>query len=124
VKSTVDCHLEHYNNIEPDQIINLLSVSDLAIVPSSTIALEVCHASVPLITGLTATNQRNIHDELIRAGCAVTVNDFYNISLQIMREAIEKVADFNIRKSIIEKQHYCFDKKASIRILNEFLLIN
>jgi UDP-2,4-diacetamido-2,4,6-trideoxy-beta-L-altropyranose hydrolase len=124
VQSTNSCCLEHYNNIETEQLINLLKLSDLAIVPSSTIALEACCTLTPIITGMTADNQKNIHEELLKKKCVISINNFYDVDQVKMNRALEKISDYAVRQAMVENQRLCFDGFASERILNEFLLIS
>lgn len=59
-----DSKIKVFENLSGDEIKNLFDISDLAIVPSSTLSLEAFARNIPLVAILTAENQRYIFNGL------------------------------------------------------------
>ncbi len=62
------------NDLSSNEIVQVLKKSDLAIVPSSSILLEVFSIGMPVITGFYVKNQEEASNFIVQQGLAVGVN--------------------------------------------------
>lgn len=79
-----DKRIEYYHAIDANRMFSLMIDADLAIVPASTILLELFAVGVPTITGYYIENQKEGSYELSRAGLAINCGNMllnYNENL-------------------------------------------
>jgi len=107
-------------NLDPDQIIELINRSQIAVATSSSISLEICCVKVGLLTGMVAANQRQIHDLLISEDCAISVIDFIKCSEQEIVQLINKLNDLDVIEKMMQQQKKLIDGDSDNRLLNEF----
>ncbi|OGI11751.1 MAG: UDP-2,4-diacetamido-2,4,6-trideoxy-beta-L-altropyranose hydrolase [Candidatus Margulisbacteria bacterium GWF2_35_9] len=110
----------HKCNIDAFMMTRLIYESQIAICPSSTIALEVCCTQAGLISGTVINNQKAIHKQLVEAGCCVSVGDFKKASLKLMIIALKRFNDLNFTRSMMIRQSVKIDRKSGERIVNLF----
>ena len=113
-------NIEYYNNVTPEVLIGLALQSELAITPSSTIALELCCIKVGLLTGWFVDNQVHIHDELINKKCAYSAGNFNEISTNVLQRCLVQMNDVRLVNDIMQNQNKVIDGYSSKRILSEF----
>ena len=119
LKNVESLHIEIYENLKPDAIINLLQNSDFAILPSSTILLEAFTVGIPIISGWFAENQRYSLEKFEKMGLIINLDNFksknYDSNL---------INAFNLLKnnfSIVlnQKKRINLQKKNFIKIFDE-----
>jgi UDP-2,4-diacetamido-2,4,6-trideoxy-beta-L-altropyranose hydrolase len=115
--------IDSYTNASAATLVKLISDSQVCICPSSTIALEVCCVGAGLLTGLTASNQKSIHQQLLADECAVSVGDFNDTTELEIIEKLKSLSGVNLVNRLIQNQRKVIDGKSAKRILNEFKLL-
>jgi UDP-2,4-diacetamido-2,4,6-trideoxy-beta-L-altropyranose hydrolase len=112
----------HAQNIDAAEMVNLISQSQLAICPGSTVSLEICSVRCGLITGTVIDNQYGLHNQLVNAGCAISAGDLNTINTGRLAEIIR---GFNVQKvnEIIANQVKAIDGLSGERLVNEFKLL-
>lgn len=85
-------HVEIKSNIGVKEMVLTMSNVDLAIVPSSTIGLEAFASKMILITGMTARNQKNIYNGLIKEKNVVGIGDFNTLNCPNLLQNITNIA--------------------------------
>lgn len=109
----------HAQNIDAAEMVRLISESQLAICPGSTVSLEICSVRCGLITGTVIDNQYGLHNQLVNAGCAITAGDLNTISVQ---ELAELIRGFSVEKvnQVIASQVRVIDGLSAERLVKEF----
>jgi UDP-2,4-diacetamido-2,4,6-trideoxy-beta-L-altropyranose hydrolase len=82
-----DKRIEHFNGIDERKMLELMKVSDLAIVPSSGILNEVLSVGCRVVSGTYVENQKFIYEAYKNENCFYDAYDFESKGLN---EAIEK----------------------------------
>lgn len=105
-------HIEIRSNLDANTLAGLMHNIDLAIVPSSTIALEAFATNMILITGMTADNQQNIYKGLIKEGTVIGIDDFNELTCENLLDNLHKatkkfsnytfIAKNNVNNSVSE----------------------
>lgn len=114
-KSINECEINLYQNLDANQIINIILDSHLAIVPSSSISYEAMSVNVPIITGCTVDNQKEIYNSLVKNDLALGIGTF---PIKNLAKSIEIL---NTKKNkMIENQFHVFDGKSDERLLKMF----
>ena len=78
---TADSRIEYYNSIDAKKMCQLMSHSDLAIIPSSGILLEALAAGCRIISGMTAGNQKYVYSNYLQSDYFIDAKDFSNDAL-------------------------------------------
>jgi UDP-2,4-diacetamido-2,4,6-trideoxy-beta-L-altropyranose hydrolase len=102
------------------QIKALLAKSDLAIVPNSSISLEACTVSVPMITGITADNQLGYSRAFHQSGLSIDVGDWRQFSPEVLAKAVRSMLEMapEARQAQLENQKKYIDGFSGRRILS------
>jgi len=97
-------HIEIKSNLDADALAEIMSNTDLAIVPSSTIALESFISKMILITGVTVENQQNIYKGLLKEDSVIGIGDFSLLTcadlLKSINHATQKFNDYTIHTKL------------------------
>ncbi|WP_264535082.1 UDP-2,4-diacetamido-2,4,6-trideoxy-beta-L-altropyranose hydrolase [Flavobacterium sp. N1736] len=113
-------NIVHHTNINAERMIDLIEAAEICICPASSISLEVCCVKSGLLTGITADNQKLIHEQLIEGNYAETVGDFNSVSIGDIVLKLNKINNLSYINSLIKNQSIFADGKSGERILNEF----
>lgn len=108
--------IEHFHNIGEDEMISVMSRTDLAIVSASTILLEALAMKCVVIAGYYVNNQISFYKGFLRSGALIGIDDFNSEKLQ---QALEKVL---LEKRILATNNP-IDGNSGKRILKEFLIL-
>lgn len=112
--------VEHIENADAEQIVNLIQQSHIAIATASSIALEVCCVKAALLSGTVIDNQNSIHSLLIQNQCCVSVGSWVNAEVDDIKEQLEIMNDTMLVQKIVDNQLTCVDGKSNERILQIF----
>jgi len=85
--------VEIYHGIDENRILDLLKISDLAIVPASGILLEAISAGCMVISGMYADNQKFIHQYFKNSDLIIDAGKFD-------KESIEKAVKSSLKREI------------------------
>ncbi|HKO80322.1 MAG TPA: UDP-2,4-diacetamido-2,4,6-trideoxy-beta-L-altropyranose hydrolase [Chitinophagaceae bacterium] len=83
-----DSRVQHYHGVNEDEMVELMEMSDLAIVPASGILLEAIAVGCIVISGMYVDNQKFVFEEYKKAGLFESAENF---SKQHLIKAIDKV---------------------------------
>ncbi|MGZ5222319.1 MAG: UDP-2,4-diacetamido-2,4,6-trideoxy-beta-L-altropyranose hydrolase, partial [Chitinophagaceae bacterium] len=83
-----DARIQHYHGVNEDKMLELMGMSELAIVPASGILLEVLAVGCKVISGIYVDNQKFVFEEYKKAGFFESAEDF---SKEHLNMAIDKV---------------------------------
>ncbi len=76
-----DSRIEYYKTVTAGKMCELMSHSDLAIVPSSGILLEALACGCKIISGMTADNQKYVYSNYLNENYFIDAKDFNDIDL-------------------------------------------
>lgn len=110
-------------NIDAAMMVNLILDSQICICPASSIALEVCCVKSALLTGMTIDNQKLIHEQLLRTGCADSIGNFNSVTIEEISAKLQSFKSPDLVSQMMHKQFSNIDGKSAGRILDEFKLL-
>lgn len=111
------CHFD----ISDNELVDLLKRVDLAICPASNVSLECCAVGVNLISGLTADNQAQLLNTLIKFNTIVNFGNLNELEESIILERIKKLINSPlVFEELRLNQKQMIDGDSPSRILNIF----
>ena len=119
LKNNESLHIEIYENLKPDAIINLLQNSDFAILPGSTILLEAFTVGIPIISGWFAENQRYSLEKFEKMGLIINLDNFKSENYDSNLINAIKLLKNNFSIVMHQKKHINLQKKNFIKIFDE-----
>lgn len=87
-------------------IITYFQQSALAILPSSTIALEACNTGIGLLTGFFVENQKSIYSMLCKYGAALPIGNMNELQMNELSQLIESISTLQIQKMVLQQRKY------------------
>lgn len=119
LKSSEILHIEIYENLKPNAIINLLQNSDFAILPGSTILLEAFTVGIPIISGWFAENQKYSLEKFEKMGMIINLDNFKSDNYDF--NLINAINLLKNNSSIVrnQKKYINLQKKNFIKIFDE-----
>lgn len=118
-----DLKLNIYKNINAAEMISVISKAQICICPASSIALEVCCIKSGLLTGVSFSNQKELHQQLMLDNCCVSIGDFNEVDIKGIADKLGDMSAASFVNQMMESQHQVIDGKSPERILNEFKLL-
>ncbi|PTS95984.1 UDP-2,4-diacetamido-2,4,6-trideoxy-beta-L-altropyranose hydrolase [Pedobacter sp. HMWF019] len=106
-------------NVSASMMVELIWGSDICIVPSSSIALEVCCVKSGILTGITFDNQNAIHNQLITDQCGLSLGNFNTVSVADITAKLKLLKSTLINQKMLDRQAKVVDGQSGNRILNE-----
>lgn len=100
----------------------LMDGVDLAILPASTVSYEACSVGVGLMVGISADNQVDIYQTLLKNDLAVGLGSFKELGDRSMRNFMEGLT-MGVINNQIAHQREIFDGKSMTRIKDEIIKI-
>lgn len=85
-QTTVACH----SHLSAAELIALTRTADVAIVPASTVCLELMHVGINLLVGYFAANQAEIYHAMVTNGWALPLEDFSSVGANDLQDAIQQ----------------------------------
>jgi len=119
LKNIESLHIEIYENLKPDAIINLLQNSDFAILPSSTILLEAFTVGIPIVSGWFAENQRYSLEKFEKMGLIINLDNFKSENYDSNLINAFKLLKNNFSIVLNQKKRINLQKKNFIKIFDE-----
>lgn len=110
----------HRKNIPAGTMVDLIQTSEIAICPSSSIALEVCCVKAGLITGTVIENQSSIHQQIMEGGCGISVGDFNTVSVEGIKLKIEQLKTVEAINRFMQNQAKAIDGHSGERLVEHF----
>jgi UDP-2,4-diacetamido-2,4,6-trideoxy-beta-L-altropyranose hydrolase len=108
-------------NISADELQNLLNQCDLAICAASGILIEACAVGIPLISGITADNQKDNLKGLAQQQVLFDIGNFLEIEPENLAKQIHQVVSQpEVLNQQMVKQKTLIDGKSPQRILQAF----
>lgn len=106
-----------YKNISENEMIELMSKCQLAIIPSSTISYEACSVKMLILGGYYIDNQKRINEGLDLNGMIYNVGDFRELKAEdFKRKVLEIIQESTSSyKKMIKNQSKMFDGKQKDR---------
>ena len=119
LKNNESLHIEIYENLKPDAIINLLQNSDFAILSGSTILLEAFTVGIPIISGWFAENQRYSLEKFEKMGLIINLDNFKSENYDSNLIYAIKLLKNNFSIVMYQKKHINLQKKNFLKIFDE-----
>lgn len=116
-----DVQFKIHVNISADELQNLLSQCDLAICAASGILIEACAVGIPIISGITADNQKDNLRGLSEKQVLFDIGNFLEIEDEDFVKQITQVCNQpDVLNQQMVKQRTLIDGRSPQRILNIF----
>jgi RimJ/RimL family protein N-acetyltransferase len=102
--------LRIYKDLKADEMVQVMRSSDIAIVPASTVSIELAVLGVPMILGYFVDNQKNIYEGFKNKSSVKLIGDYNLFDFQLLVDCINhgfinenKVPVFNgnVRNNIL-----------------------
>lgn len=108
-----------YHNLSEKDLFNVMSESNFAIAPASTVLYELCSVKMPVLSGYYAENQRGILKSLLNKEAIFSCNDMREMTENDFKDHIVNCikSDFNVQMKIQKK---LFDGHAKQRLVSSF----
>lgn len=116
-RNTGTKNIIHHHSISAAEIIKIAAISDLALVPASTVLFELLTLRLPVISGYYIENQRKIFEgfaDLDVIFKAYDLNDESNVDCALADISINSI------NTLLDKQKQVIDNKSAIRINDIF----
>lgn len=81
--------VKEYQQLTAQGLIALASTADVAIVPASTVALELMHVGINMIVGYYTANQYSIYSGLMQEGLAIGIGDWKQCTNTMLSAALQ-----------------------------------
>jgi len=107
-----------YQDVSAELMASLISTTDIAVAPGSSILLEILSLGKPAIAGYYTDNQLDIYRSFLQNGLVEDAGDFNDLSKAA--KAVERVIKEGCHIDIQKVNSY-FDGQSPRRILTEFL---
>jgi UDP-2,4-diacetamido-2,4,6-trideoxy-beta-L-altropyranose hydrolase len=99
--------------LNQDQMLDLMSKSDMGFAPSSTISYELCCAQVPIVCGYYTDNQKMIYEGLKSEKVISPIEDYRNCTKGDLLARLDTLVSIESRGQLMEKQRSVFQRPVS-----------
>ena len=106
-----------FKNLEAKELLNVMLMSELAIIPSSTILYELCCANTPCLSGYYVDNQKKIHVGFLKNKAIYSLGDISEFQTADFAFKINQVLSFTDHAEQIKHQKEMFDNHIKTRYL-------
>ena len=120
LESNIDKAITHEENVSAQRMVELITKSEIAIAPASSIAMEICSVKAGLLSGTVIDNQQAIHKQLLDSGCCISLGNFNKKYEKDISRHLEKLNNTDQINSIMKNQSIAIDGLSGERILVEF----
>ncbi len=103
------------NNLSEKNIFEIMKNSDLAIVPASTISIELAFIGVPILLGYFVDNQKTIYKGFIENNMAFPLG---NINDKNFNELANDIAEFEKKRKLFNNKLNSNTNKNIVRLIN------
>ena len=110
----------HEENVSAVRLVELIRMSQIAIAPASSIAMEICCVKAGLLTGTVVDNQNASHKQLTELGCCISLGNFNTASEDGIRGHLEQLNLPSTVNELMSNQSEAIDGLSGERLLNEF----
>ncbi len=101
--------LELFYDVSATKMCNLMDKSDIAIVPSSSIAIEAFSRNLFIITGFTVDNQKSIYNGLTQYSGVFGIGNFAKVNMNSVNQQINCFFQNNVKvDNKIQENHKLF----------------
>lgn len=107
-------------NVGARRLVELIKMSEIAIAPASSIALEICCVKAGLLSGIVIDNQEESHRQLTELGCCISIGSFNDVSVLDIVNHLQKLRLPSIVNEIMREQSKAIDGLSGKRLLEEF----
>lgn len=106
-----------HKNLSESEMIELLFMSNFAIVPSSTILYEVCAVKMPVLSGYFVDNQKSIYEGFLKNKMIMGIGDFRIMNTDDIQQKVNTIFKHENFKDLVENQYYMMDGEIKERFL-------
>ena len=124
VNTNTSVKIEIERNVDAQRIVQLISESQIAICPSSSIALEVCCVGSGILTGTFIDNQNAIHEQIVRNNCGISLGDFNAVSSTDIINFLQKFNGSDLVKNLVQNQKEKIGSSKKNYLLEEFKILS
>ncbi len=116
-KLSANKNVRYFSNLTAQEMCELLRKTDIIIAPASGISHEAISLGIPLITGVTASNQEKNAKKIGEIGLGLNLGWFVDLTKNQFKFSLDKLLnDIEARKKITYTQKMAIDKKSKIRL--------
>jgi len=106
-----------FKNLGAKELLNVMLMSELAIVPSSTILYELCCANIPCLSGYYVDNQKKIHAGFLKNKAIYSFGDISEFKIYDFALKIDEVLSLTDHNEQLKHQKEMFDNYIKSRYL-------
>jgi UDP-2,4-diacetamido-2,4,6-trideoxy-beta-L-altropyranose hydrolase len=112
-----DKRVQFHSGLNANQVSRLIRRCKIALVPSSSLSLEVCALRTPMITGITADNQLGLYKTLTRKKTAFGINDWQKFDIKRLKKYLVQLSrEEKIATQMQLQQNHLIDGHSGVRI--------
>lgn len=116
-------NIEWHEDLDANGMVRLISSCELAITTASSVSLEICCVKAGLVVGTVAANQKNIHDQLVNNGAAVSVGDFISADAGFILQCLAGLNSVAKVSKMMENQAKLCDGRSAERLQEAFNIL-
>ncbi|MDH5523664.1 MAG: UDP-2,4-diacetamido-2,4,6-trideoxy-beta-L-altropyranose hydrolase [Desulfobulbaceae bacterium] len=106
-----------HHDLTPEQMARLMRSADVGVCPSSTVAIEACACTLPLIVGWLVDNQYSIYRGLVKRELALGVDDLNHFDEALFVDQVTSLMSDNMLSAHIRnKQISTFSGSSAINL--------
>ena len=122
LQELVDRHSNGRVLVDAQNMAELMSASDIAIVAAGSTSWELAYMGVPALLSTVADNQIRIAEQLAKSGAAINLGRVENLSSKVLLEQlIRLIENSDIRASMSRTGQELIDGKGASRVVAEML---
>lgn len=111
----------HEQDVSSGTIVSLLEQSQIAICPSSSIALEAICVKTGLLSGTFIENQEELHHQLTAHHCCISAGDFNSVTVEQLTKQLHSLGCLQKITELIHNQAMAVDGNSAQRIFDEVI---
>ncbi len=106
-----------FKNLEAKELLNIMLMSQLAVIPSSTILYELCCANTICLSGYYVDNQKRIHQGFLKNKAIYSMGNISQFEVDDFTLKIREVLSLEDHNEQIKHQQEMFDNSIKSRYL-------
>lgn len=113
-----------YEDIPAEKIVRLINKSHISICTSSSIALEICSVKSGVLTGIVASNQQYIQENLLDKNCCLSIGNWHEASIERISDKLNVLNNPKLINNMMHNQHRAINGCSGNKLVNNFYKIS